>query len=170
MATPEEDEAPDVGMYAGLGRRFIAFIVDIILIILIGSVVITFFSLVNGIKYAYFMATGVHFSALTEAGSLDAAVGPVIAALGMLLIIVPWLYFAGFESSRSQATPGKVLMHLIVTDLAGNKPTFARTTLRFFGKFISTLIIFIGFLMIAFTKKRQGLHDKIAGCLVLLQD
>lgn len=170
VAIPEDDEAPEVGMYAGLGRRFIAFIVDIILIILIGSVVITFFSLVNGVKYAYFMATGVHYSALTETGSLDAAIGPAFAALGMLIIVVPWLYFAGFESSRSQATPGKVLMHLIVTDLAGNKPTFARTTLRFFGKFISTLIVFIGFLMIAFTKKRQGLHDKIAGCLVLLQD
>jgi uncharacterized RDD family membrane protein YckC len=61
-------------------------------------------------------------------------------------------------------------MHLIVTDLSGNKPTFARTTLRFFGKYISALIIFIGFLMIGLTKKRQGLHDKIAGSLVLLQD
>ena len=168
--SPEEDEAPDVGVYAGLGRRFIAFIVDIILIILIGSVVITFFSLVNGIKYAYFMATGVHYSALTEAQSLDAALGPIVASFGMILIVIPWLYFAGFESSRSQATPGKVLMHLIVTDLAGTKPTFARTTLRFFGKYISALIIFIGFLMIAFTKKRQGLHDKIAGSLVLLQN
>jgi uncharacterized RDD family membrane protein YckC len=63
-----------------------------------------------------------------------------------------------------------VLMNLVVTDLEGNKPTFARTTLRFFGKYISTLIIFIGFIMIGFTKKHQGLHDKIAGCLVLLQD
>jgi uncharacterized RDD family membrane protein YckC len=170
VTSPEEDDAPDVGMYAGLGRRFIAFIVDIILIILIGLIVITFFSLVNGIRYAYFLASGVPYSSLTEAGSLDAAVGPIVAAFGMLLIVVPWLYFAGFESSRSQATPGKVLMHLIVTDLEGNKPTFARTTLRFFFKYISALIIFIGFLMIGFTKKRQGLHDKIAGCLVLLQD
>jgi uncharacterized RDD family membrane protein YckC len=88
----------------------------------------------------------------------------------MLLVVVPWLYFAGFESSRSQATPGKVLMHLVVTDMEGTKPTFARTTLRFFGKFLSAIIIFIGFLMIGFTKKHQGLHDKIAGCLVLLQE
>ncbi|WP_321505918.1 RDD family protein [uncultured Methanoregula sp.] len=170
VSIPEEEDAPEVGMYAGLGRRFIAFIVDIILIILIGSVVITFFSLVNGVKYAYFMASGVPYSSLTEAGTLDAALAPLVAAIGMLFIVIPWLYFAGFESSRSQATPGKVLMRLIVTDLAGNKPTFARTTLRFFFKYISALIIFIGFIMIAFTKKRQGLHDKIAGCLVLLQD
>nr|WP_321350674.1 RDD family protein [uncultured Methanoregula sp.] len=167
---PEEEETPEVGMYAGLGRRFVAFIIDIILITIIGSVVIAFLSLANGVKYVYFMATGVPYSTLTEAGTLDAALGPAIAAFGMFLIIVPWVYFAGFESSRSQATPGKVLMHLIVTDLSGNKPTFARTTLRFFGKYISALIIFIGFLMIGLTKKRQGLHDKIAGSLVLLQD
>jgi uncharacterized RDD family membrane protein YckC len=171
VATAEEDDGPEVGIYAGLGRRFVAFIVDLILVLLIGSVVVTFFSLVNGIKYLYYLTvSGAHYSTLTEAGTLDAAVGPILAAYGMLLVVVPWLYFAGFESSRSQATPGKVLMSLVVTDMQGSKPTFARTTLRFFGKFISALIIFIGFIMIGFTKKRQGLHDRIAGCLVLLQD
>jgi uncharacterized RDD family membrane protein YckC len=170
VAIPEEDEGPEVGIYAGLGRRLIAFIVDFILILVGGIIIVMFFSLTNGFKYAYYLASGVHYSELTEAGTLDAALGPAIAALGMLFVIIPWLYYAGFESSRSQATPGKVLMNLIVTDLEGNKPTFARTTLRFFGKYISTLIIFIGFIMIGFTKKHQGLHDKIAGCLVLLQD
>jgi len=171
VAIPEEDEGPEVGIYAGLGRRLIAFIVDFILILVGGSIIIMFFSLMNGLKYAYYMTvSGVHYSQLTEAGTLDAALGPIVAAFGMLFVIIPWLYYAGFESSRSQATPGKVLMNLVVTDLEGNKPTFARTTLRFFGKFISALIIFIGFIMIGFTKKHQGLHDKIAGCLVLLQD
>jgi uncharacterized RDD family membrane protein YckC len=61
-------------------------------------------------------------------------------------------------------------MHIMVTDLEGNKPTFARATLRQFAKIISALILFIGFLMIGLTEKRQGLHDKIAGCLVLLQE
>jgi len=171
VATPEEDEGPDIGVYAGLGRRLIAFIVDIILILLFGIVALTFFSLMNGLKYAYYiLVSRVPYNQLTEAGTLDAALGPIIAALGMSIIIIPWIYFAGFESSRSQATPGKLLMRIVVTDLEGNKPTFARVTLRHFAKFISTLIIFIGFLMIGLTKKRQGLHDRIAGCLVLLQD
>jgi uncharacterized RDD family membrane protein YckC len=171
VATPEEDEGPDVGVYAGLGRRLVAFIVDFILILIAGGIAIAFFSLSNGLKYAYFMTvSGVNYRDLTEAGTLDAALGPIVAAFGMLFVVVPWLYFAGFESSRSQATPGKVLMSLVVTDMEGNKPSFARTTLRFFGKFISTLIIFLGFVMIGFTKKHQGLHDRIAGCLVLLQD
>jgi len=61
-------------------------------------------------------------------------------------------------------------MRLEVTDLEGNRLSFARATLRFFGKFISLIIVFIGFVMIGLTKKRQGLHDKIAGTIVLLQD
>lgn len=171
IATPEDEEGHDIGVYAGLGRRFIAWIVDTILILLIGIIVITFFSLTNGLRYAYYLLVQrAPIDALTEAGTVDAAVLPIITALGMLIIIIPWLYYAGFESSRSQATPGKLLMRIVVTDLEGNKPTFARATLRQFAKIISTLIFFLGFLMIGLTKKRQGLHDKIAGCLVLLQE
>ena len=172
IATPEEvEEGADVGIYAGLGRRFIAWIVDTILILLIGIIVITFFSLTNGLRYAYYLLVQrAPIDALTEAGTVDAAVFPIITALGVLIIIIPWLYYAGFESSRSQATPGKLLMRVMVTDLEGNKPTFARATLRQFAKIISVLIFFIGFLMIGLTEKRQGLHDKIAGCLVLLQE
>jgi uncharacterized RDD family membrane protein YckC len=170
-ATPEAEESPEVGVYAGLGRRFVAWIVDTILIVILGIIVIAFFNLIVGFKYLYYIAVShAPVSSLTVAGTYDAALGPIIAALGVFIVIVPWLYYAGFESSRSQATPGKVLMHLVVTDLAGNRVSFARATLRFVGKYISTLIIFIGYLMIGLTKKRQGLHDKIAGCLVLLQD
>ncbi len=171
MAAPDPDENPEVGVYAGLGRRFVAFIVDFILVALFGIIAVAFFNQANGIMYLYYIAVDhASISSLTEAGTPIAALGPIVAAIGILVIVVPWLYYAGFESSRGQATPGKVLMRLEVTDLEGNRITFARATLRFFGKFISTLIIFIGFLMIGLTKKRQGLHDKIAGCLVLLQD
>jgi uncharacterized RDD family membrane protein YckC len=170
IAAAEEEEGPEVGVYSGLGRRFIAFVIDTILILLIGIVVVSFFNLANGIKYAYYLIVQrAPVSELTESGTLDAALIPIIAAFGMLIIIIPWLYYAGFESSRSQATPGKLLMRTVVTDLEGNKPTFARVTLRHFAKFISAIPIFIGFLMIGLTEKKQGLHDKIAGCLVLLQ-
>jgi uncharacterized RDD family membrane protein YckC len=169
-AAAEEEEGPEIGVYAGLGRRLIAFVIDTIITLLIGIIVVAFFNLTNGIKYAYYITVQrAPVSSLTESGTLDAALMPIIAAFGMILVIIPWLYYAGFESSRSQATPGKLLVRTVVTDLDGNKPTFARVTLRHFAKIISTLIIFIGFLMIGLTKKKQGLHDKIAGCLVLLQ-
>ena len=170
-AVPEEDEGADVGVYAGLGRRLVAFIVDIILILLIDLVVAGTLGLFRGFQNLYFYGyQHVPAADLTSEGTMAALVGSIVAAYGITLIVVPWVYYAGFESSRSQATPGKVLMRLVVTDLEGNKPSFARTTLRFFWKYISALLIFIGFIMIAFTKKHQGLHDKLSGCLVLLQD
>jgi uncharacterized RDD family membrane protein YckC len=172
VAAPEEEEdGPDVGVYAGLGRRIVAFIVDFILILLLDAVAAAVLGLIRGLQNLYFYAVQ-HASvdSLTTEGTSAALFGSIIAAYGIVIVIIPWLYYAGFESSRSQATPGKLLMRIVVTDLDGNKPSFARVTLRHFAKFISTLIIFIGFLMIGLTKNRQGLHDKIAGCLVLLQD
>ena len=171
VVTQEEEEGPDIGVYAGLGRRFVAFIVDIIIIILFDLVAMTVLGLTRGIQNSYFyLVQHVPADQLTTEGTMAAMYGSILAAYGIVLVVVPWLYFAGFESSRSQATPGKLLMHIVVTDMTGNKPTFARVTLRHFAKFVSALIIFIGFLMIGFTQKRQGLHDKIASCLVLLQD
>jgi uncharacterized RDD family membrane protein YckC len=171
VATPEEEEGPDIGVYAGLGRRFVAFIVDIIIILLFDLVAMAVLGLTRGIQNSYFyFVQRIAVDTLTTEGTMAAMLGSVIAAYGVVLIVIPWLYYAGFESSRSQATPGKLLMHIVVTDMTGNKPTFARVTLRHFAKFVSALIIFIGFLMIGLTQKRQGLHDRIAGCLVLLQD
>jgi uncharacterized RDD family membrane protein YckC len=171
VATPEEEDGPDIGVYAGLGRRLIAFIVDAILILLFGLVAAAVFGLLRGLQNAYFyFVQHVPADQLTTDGSMIALYSSIVASYGLLIIVIPWLYYAGFESSRSQATPGKLLMHIVVTDMNGNKPTFARVTLRHFAKILSTLIIFIGFLMIGLTKKRQGLHDSIAGCLVLLQD
>jgi len=170
-ATPEEEECPDIGVYAGLGRRLIAFVVDFILILLFDVVAVFVLGLTRGIQNLYFyLVQHAPVSSLTPEGTSTALYGSIIASYGILLIVIPWVYFAGFESSRSQATPGKLLMRIVVTDLEGNKPTFARVTLRHFAKIISTLVIFLGFLMIGLTRKRQGLHDKIAGCLVLLQE
>jgi uncharacterized RDD family membrane protein YckC len=171
IVTSEEEECPDIGVYAGLGRRFIAFVVDAIIILLFDLVAMTVLGLTRGVQNSYFyFVQHVPAQQLTIEGTMGALYGSIIAAFGVLLIVIPWLYFAGFESSRGQATPGKLLVHIVVTDMAGNKPTFARVTLRHFAKFVSALIIFIGFLMIGLTNKRQGLHDRISGCLVLLQD
>jgi uncharacterized RDD family membrane protein YckC len=56
-----------------------------------------------------------------------------------------------------------------VTDLSGNRITFARASGRFFGKILSGMILGIGFLMAGFTARKQALHDILAGCLVLRQ-
>jgi uncharacterized RDD family membrane protein YckC len=84
----------------------------------------------------------------------------------VLTVIVGWLYYAISESSSVQATYGKRIMKIKVTDINGNRIKFGKASGRFFGKFLSAIIIFIGFIMVGFTEKRQGLHDIISGCLV----
>ncbi len=82
-------------------------------------------------------------------------------------LVVGWLYYAGFESSSYQATWGKQALGMKVTDLKGKRISFGQASGRHFAKYLSMLILFIGFLMVAFTEKKQGLHDQLAGTLVI---
>ena len=76
------------------------------------------------------------------------------------------LYYTLLEASRWQATIGKRALHIQVTDDAGARLTWLRANGRYWAKLLSFLILGIGFLMILFTERRQGLHDLIAGTLV----
>ncbi len=87
------------------------------------------------------------------------------AALGGSFL-VNWLYSALMECSKLQATLGKLAVGLVVTDNQGRRLTFLRATGRYFAKFISALVIGIGFLMVGWTERKQGLHDLIASTLV----
>ena len=60
-----------------------------------------------------------------------------------------------------------MVLGIKVTDLNGRRIGFGKATGRYFGKILSTVILLIGCIMIAFTEKKQGLHDKMAGCLVV---
>lgn len=82
-------------------------------------------------------------------------------------ILAQWLYFTLLEGSDYQATIGKMALNLQVVDFEGNKISFAKANLRYWSKILSAIVLGIGFLMIAFTEKKQGLHDKIAGTLVI---
>lgn len=82
-------------------------------------------------------------------------------------LFAAWLYYALLESSSVQATLGKLLLGIKVVDLEGRQISFARATGRLYGKYLSFMILGIGILMVAFTKKKQGLHDIMAGCLVI---
>lgn len=84
-----------------------------------------------------------------------------------LSIIAGWLYHSLLESSSWQGTVGKKVLGLRVTDLNGNRIGFGKATGRYFGTILSGMICFIGFIMVAFTEKKQGLHDMLAGTLVL---
>ena len=82
-------------------------------------------------------------------------------------IVIGWLFGALFESGQAMATPGKRMLGLKVVGLDGRQISFGRATGRHFAKIPSGLIFGIGFLMAAFTEKKQALHDIMAGCRVV---
>lgn len=137
--------------YAGFWLRFLAFVVDTIIV----SLATTLWT---------YMTYGV-----TTYSNLEGVSMSMGAYLNIYVIptLIVWLYEALFESSVKQATLGKQLLGLKVTDLEGRRISFARATGRHFAKIISAMILLIGYLMVAFTKKKQGLHDIMANCLVV---
>lgn len=104
---------------------------------------------------------------ISDNAAVFLGVGFIFGFLG-IIVLVSWLYHALAESSSWQATPGKKLLNLKVTDMNGQPISFARASGRFFAKFITILIpLGIGYIIAGFTEKRQAIHDMLASCLVL---
>ncbi|HEX7349111.1 MAG TPA: RDD family protein [Rhodanobacteraceae bacterium] len=86
-------------------------------------------------------------------------------------IALLWLYWAGFESSGLQATPGKLVLGLSVVDMQGMRIGFLHATGRYFGKLLSSLILCVGYMMAGWTERKQALHDLLAHtCVVQKRD
>ena len=132
--------------YAGFWRRVGAAIIDWLLLAGFGFVIAT----ILGVD-------------LTKQHS--AQFETIVNLIGL---IEYWLYFAILECSKLQASVGKRFLRLRVTDLSGERISFGKATGRHFGKIVSFVILLIGFLMVGWTEKKQGLHDKMAGTLVIV--
>jgi uncharacterized RDD family membrane protein YckC len=96
----------------------------------------------------------------------DPAIG-ILVALLTIVFLVPWFYFSFLESSRWQATVGKNVLRLYVTDIEGRRLTRGRAMSRNLAKYLSNLTMGVGHLMCGFTTNKQALHDVLARCLVL---
>ncbi|MEQ8711721.1 MAG: RDD family protein [Cyclobacteriaceae bacterium] len=86
-----------------------------------------------------------------------------------LCIVIVIGYHAGLESSKYQATLGKIYHGLRVVDKKGEPLSFFTALMRILLKFVSAAIALGGFTMIAFNKRKQGLHDYILGTVVVLK-
>lgn len=148
--------------YAGFWVRFAASCIDgLILGIPVLFLAMAFLFLLGG--FGLMMRSNAIGPRAAFAGPLF--LGIVIAVI--FFLILKWLYFAGMESSARQATLGKMAMSLRVTDREGRRLSFGRATARFIAKIVSALITLgIGYLVAGFTKRKQALHDMMAGTLV----
>lgn len=132
--------------YGGFWIRVVAYIIDAILV----SIVLGVVTAVFGVKYI-------------DIDNLD----HYDPTANLLSILVFWLYFALMESSERGATVGKMAMGLRVVTNDGKRLSFMNATGRYFAKILSAIIFGIGFLMVAFTDRKRGLHDMIASTLVI---
>lgn len=154
--------------YGSVAKRFIASLIDGLILSIVGGIL-------SYIVIRYFLARQMFTIMLAAqaggSGIVDTedAMTDIMLYTGLLFlldVILNWLYFAWMESSRG-ATFGKRAMGLIVTDMEGAQISFLRATGRYFGKLLSGAILMIGYIMAFFTVQRQGLHDILAGTLVL---
>lgn len=132
----------DVMVYAGFLRRLVAYLID-------GVVITVMYVVIAGVAWALSFIPEFIFS--------------------ILIIVALFGYFAYMESSPRQATLGKLAIGIKVTDMAGKRLSFTQALLRNLGKIVSGMILAIGYIMAAFTEKKQALHDMMAGTLVVMK-
>lgn len=141
-------------LYAGFWRRLGALLIDSVILVVFDFTLI-------GILAASSASTSVQEAVLLSRR---------LAGNDLLLYGIGWLYYSIFESSSRQATPGKLVFGIAVTDTEGNRISFGRATGRYLAKNLSAISLLIGYLMAGFTKRKQALHDLIAGTLVIRKE
>lgn len=148
-------QGANVPVHAGFWLRFVAMIIDSVAFMVMFFVVALLAGIVLGISMG---------GRSPDTKDVELIGNLIGIAMGL---IFPWLYYAFFEASGWQATPGKKILGLRVTDLSGAPIGFGRASGRFWGKMVSYMILYIGFFMAGWTEKKQGLHDMMAGTLVV---
>ena len=134
--------------YAGFWVRLVATGIDTVLVMMVTTPMLIY---VYGLDYF-----DVERSRSVE-GPAEILIGWVLPAIA---VIAFWM--------QKQATPGKMALSLRILDAdTGNKPSSAQFLIRYFGYLVSMLPFFLGLLWIAFDKRKQGWHDKMAGTVVV---
>jgi uncharacterized RDD family membrane protein YckC len=146
-----DNSAPQYHEYGGFWQRFVAAIIDGIILYIAQAIIFSIFGVSLLKADPDLFAEGIPNSWIIA----------YVITLGMQVA-----YFVYFESSEKQATLGKQAMGLVVTDIYGERITMLNAVGRYFSKIPSAMILGIGYFMQPFTQKKQALHDMIAGTLV----
>jgi uncharacterized RDD family membrane protein YckC len=152
--------------YAGFWLRFVAVIIDGIILGAVQFVAIMPVLGIMGIGIADNMEN-FDSSDQAEAMSMVASMMAMAGVAQIVFLVIQTLYYSLMESSSYQASVGKMVLGLKVTDTNGAKLDFTKALIRNLCKIISSMILLIGYLMAAFTEKKQALHDMIANTLVV---
>jgi serine/threonine protein kinase len=170
---PGDYKVPDNLNYASIIRRFFAYQLDFIFLLIVGTFISASLSSSLGfnsdlvgesIAGGWIGTSGWFFGGLFLFVPSLSAIAKFSVAINLIL---NWLYFTVLESSKLKATIGKLLLGIQVADLKNEKISLMQANIRYWSKIISILILMIGFLMIMFTSKKQGCHDILAKTTVI---
>jgi len=139
-------------IYASVGRRFVAILIDGLLL---GSIQ----ALINVSFLGYFWMPD----------PLNPPSPLLVLPITLINYTIAILYESIMISSNKKATVGKMAMGIVVVDLNGNKISFGKAIGRYFSKIVSAIILGIGYFMAFFDDKKRTLHDKMVGTLVIKQ-
>ena len=151
------NETPQV-VYAGFWERFAAVIIDAIILWIIDY----FIGMIMGTP------SSEEILAMSQSEGFSSTMrATYFSGSNMASLVVQWLYSALMVSGPWQATLGKRAVGIKVTGMNGERISFLNATGRFFATYLSFIIVFIGYLMMLWDDKKQTLHDKLAGTLVV---
>ena len=151
----------DIQPYAGFWKRAVAFLIDAFILTIPNAII-------------QLVGARLMFSNLEEITDptkqilVPLCIGVIM--IGTICGILQWGYCAWFESSKYQATVGKMALGIKVVDKNGERISFGRATGRFFAKIISYFSLYFGCFMAGFTTYRQALHDIMASTFVVSQN
>ncbi len=133
--------------YVGFWPRVGASLIDTLIIVLISSPVL----------YGIYGPEYFHRADPSLAGPADAVISYIFP---MVAIILFWRF--------KSATPGKMLIHAkIVNAETLGAPSTGQLIGRYLAYFVSTIVLMLGFIWVAFDRRKQGWHDKLAGTVVI---
>jgi uncharacterized RDD family membrane protein YckC len=146
--------------YAGFWIRFVAFVIDSVLVsMIIGPLLWKIYGSAYFQDYVDLLQGRVDLAADRPmfAGPADMLVSLVLPAIG---VVIFWI--------ARQATPGKMALSLRIVDASTHAPlSNTQAIVRYLGYYVSMCGLMLGFLWIALDARKQGWHDKLARTIVI---
>jgi uncharacterized RDD family membrane protein YckC len=137
--------------YIGFGKRLLAYLVDMILFMIVIAVINTVITLLM----------------ISTSDNPQASLESYTKVMSILIPLAFLMYFALMESSSKQGTLGKMLMKIKVINAEGERLGKKDAFIRNIARYLSGIILGLGYIMIMFTKEKQSLHDKLAKTYVI---
>lgn len=150
--------------FAGFWRRFIAYMIDGFII----GMILMFLMMISGIAYLAGSMSGSNVEAIAMLADPE-RMAELSVWSWMFSVLLNMIYFTYFHGSTGR-TPGKRLLGLQVVSVEGTPISFGTAFLRSVGYLVSSVVFCLGYLWIAFDKKKQGWHDKIAATVVIIHE